>query len=68
MAYDASTFPEETINLIWQCCSIEKHEDIIRATFELLKELASSLPLSRLENLFQKVQTINIQQIDDKTV
>ena len=37
--------------------SPEKHEDIIRATFELLTDLARYLPLERIEKLFLKIET-----------
>jgi hypothetical protein len=68
MAQDAETFPERVIDLIWSCCSPEKHEDIIRATYELITELAIILPLERLAYLFTKIQTLGVAQIDDKTV
>ena len=46
--YDNNTFPEHYIDLIWASCQPEKHEDIIRASFELLKEITLYLPLERL--------------------
>lgn len=48
MAQDVQTFPERVIDMIWSCCSPEKHEDIVRATFELITELSIMLPLERL--------------------
>ena len=36
LAQDTETFPEEIVALIWSCCSSEKHEDIHRATYELI--------------------------------
>lgn len=68
MAQDVETFPERVIDLIWSCCSPEKHEDIIRATYELITELAIILPLERLALLYAKIQTLGVSQIDDKTV
>ena len=52
MAQDAETFPDDMVALIWSCCSSEKHEDIIRATYELITELANCLPHQRLQSLF----------------
>jgi len=49
-------FPEYFIDIIWSCCSPEKHEDIIRATFELLTDLSRYLPLDRIEKLFKKIE------------
>ena len=68
MAQDAQTFPEEMVTLIWSCCSPEKHEDIVRATYELITELAMCLPAERLEGLFKRVRSIGLQSIDDKAV
>lgn len=68
MAQDTATFPEKLIDLIWSCCSPEKHEDIVRATYELITELAILLPLERLELLYSKIQSLTLAQIDDKTV
>ena len=68
MAQDTNTFPERIIDLIWSCCSPEKHEDIIRATYELITELAMTLPLERLEYLYSKIQSLAVSSIDDKTV
>ena len=57
MAQDAETFPERIIDLIWACCLPEKHEDIVRATYELITELAITLPPDRLEHLYSKIQS-----------
>ena len=48
MATNDDTFPEELISLVWSCCLAEKHEDIVRATFELIIELAQVLSIARL--------------------
>lgn len=52
MAQDAETFPDEMVSMIWSCCSSEKHEDIVRATYELITELARHLPHPRLQSMF----------------
>lgn len=68
MAQDTETFPERIIDLIWSCCSPEKHEDIVRATYELITELVITLPLERLELLYSKIQSLSVNLIDEKTV
>ena len=68
MAQDVETFPERVIDMIWSCCSPEKHEDIVRATYELITELSIMLPLERLALLYQKIQALTLNRIDDKTV
>jgi hypothetical protein len=40
-------FSSEIIEMLWSCCK-EKHEEIVRATLELIKDLAEFLPLERL--------------------
>jgi hypothetical protein len=56
------------VSLIWSCCSSEKHEDIVRATYELVTNLAKCLPAAGLQSLFSRVQTIVLPHIDGKTV
>lgn len=68
MGQETSTFPEEYLQIIWSCCSGEKHEDIVRATYELVCELAKCLAIERLQNLFEKVRAISLKEIDGKTV
>ena len=68
MSQDVETFPQRIVGLIWSCASPEKHEDIIRATYELITELAISLPLERLEQIFGLLNSLNMSQIDDKTL
>ena len=53
--------------MMWICCR-EKHEDIVRATFDLIQDIASVLPLERLGLLFQKISTIRENEFDEKTV
>lgn len=43
MAFKLENFPEELIYIIWSCCSPEKHEDIVRASYELIPDLAKWL-------------------------
>lgn len=68
LAQDTETFPEEMVALIWSCCSSEKHEDIHRATYELITQLAKCLPQQGLKSLFQRVKTIGLPQIDGRTI
>mmetsp|Transcript_8862 Transcript_8862/g.8233 ORF Transcript_8862/g.8233 Transcript_8862/m.8233 type:complete len:493 (+) Transcript_8862:1431-2909(+) len=53
--------------MMWVCCR-EKHEDIVRATFDLVQDLAFYLPLERLSLLYQRISTIKESQYDEKTV
>jgi hypothetical protein len=64
MTQEPEIFPEDYISWIWQCCSSEKHEDIVRATYELIIELARYLPLDRHTQLFFLIKKLNIAQID----
>jgi hypothetical protein len=43
--------PAELIGEIWKCAS-EKHEDIIRATLQVLMDLFGHLPLEILEKFY----------------
>lgn len=51
--------------MLWSCCK-EKHEEIVRATLDLIKDLAENLPLERLAQLFQKIQSIKENEFDEK--
>lgn len=53
--------------MMWVCCR-EKHEDIIRATFDLVQDLAYSLPIERLAQLFLRISTIKESDYDEKTI
>jgi hypothetical protein len=44
LVQELETFPESMIQMIWNCCLPEKHEDIVRNTFELITELVKFLP------------------------
>jgi len=52
---------------MWACCK-EKHEDIVRATFDVLQALAADLPLDRLAQLFSKIKELNPAEFDEKTI
>lgn len=39
LALDEVLFTSELVDLMWSCCR-EKHEDIVRATFDLIQDLA----------------------------
>ena len=52
LAQNEETLPESMLELIWSCCSSQKHEDIIRASYELITELSKFMPLSRLKYFF----------------
>jgi hypothetical protein len=47
LTIDEKFFSPEVIEMIWSCCR-EKHEDIVRASLDLIQELAIILPLERL--------------------
>ena len=65
LAQDEQTFPLDIVNNIWSCC-VQKHEDIVRASFELITELSKCLPVTVLQAFFHKIQTLD--QFDQKTV
>jgi hypothetical protein len=58
MVQSADTIPEETLKMLWSCCSPEKHEDIIRATYEVITEIAGLLPLQRVEWMHTAIKQI----------
>ena len=47
LALDEKLMTADIIEMLWSCCK-EKHEEIVRATLELIKDLAEILPLERL--------------------
>ena len=57
----------DIIEMLWSCCK-EKHEEIVRATLELIKDLAENLQLERLAQLFTKIQSIKENEFDEKLV
>ena len=68
MVHDEKNISEEHLELIWSCCQSEKHEDIVRATFDLLTLLVRNLPPSRVAWLFKRIEMIPVSAIDSKTV
>lgn len=54
--------------MLWSCCLPEKHEDIIRTTYELITEIAALLPLPRVKFMYNAIKTIPMQSMDAKTV
>lgn len=54
--------------MLWGCCSSEKHEDIIRATYEVIVEIASLLPLARVKFMYEAIKSIPMHSMDAKTV
>ena len=47
LAMDERFFSNDIIEMLWVCAS-EKHEDIVRATLDLVQDLALIMPLDRL--------------------
>jgi hypothetical protein len=47
LAFDERYFSAEIMDMLWSCCR-EKHEDIIRATLDLIQDLVILLPLDRI--------------------
>lgn len=68
LADDAGKVPPEIVQLIWSCCSPEKHEDIVRAGFELIVEVAAYLPSGALEAFFSHIRALDVAAFDEKTV
>lgn len=67
LAQDEKLFSPEIIEMLWSCCK-EKHEDIVRATLDLIQELAVYLPLERLGQFFKKLQSLKESEFDEKMV
>jgi hypothetical protein len=40
-------FSPQMVDMLWICAS-EKHEDIVRATLDIIKDLALVMPLERV--------------------
>ncbi len=53
--------------MLWVCAS-EKHEDIQRATLDLIQDLALYMPLDRLQQFSQKLKSIKESDFDEKLV
>lgn len=54
LTYYDEMFTIEVIDLMWSCCR-EKHEDIVRATFDLIQDLTLTMSLERLAYLYSKI-------------
>lgn len=54
--------------MLWSCCSPEKHEDIIRSTYDVITEIAGLLPLPRVKFMYDAIKTIPMHSMDAKTV
>jgi len=51
---DERFFSAEVMDMLWSCCR-EKHEDIVRATLELIQDLVLTLPLDRIQQFFSRL-------------
>ena len=67
LAMDERYFSSEIIEMLWICAS-EKHEDIVRATLDLVQDLASIMPLERLGQFSIKLRTFKENDFDEKLV
>lgn len=67
LASNESYFSPEIVDMLWVCAT-EKHEDIIRATLELIQELAIFMPLDRLALFSMKLRSIKESDFDEKLV
>jgi len=59
---------EEHVALIWSCARGDKHENVVRATYELVSELSLHLHPNFLEFFYLKIQGIRDADFDEKTV
>lgn len=59
---------EEHISMIWSCARGDKHENIVRATYELVSDLSLWLHPNFLEFFYLKIQGIRDDDFDEKTV
>jgi hypothetical protein len=55
MAKDVNCISEEVLELIWSCCHESKHEDIVRATYELVTDLIQYMTLDTVKWVYKKV-------------
>ena len=67
LAFNEAYFSPDIVEMLWVCAS-EKHEDIIRATLELIQDLAISMPLDRLALFSSKLRGIKESDFDEKLV
>jgi len=57
----------ELLELLWKC-QREKHEDIVRAVMETIKEILNYLKLDQIRLLYQKVKEIPLESYDEKLI
>lgn len=67
LANDENIFSSEIVEYLWFCCK-DKHEDIIRSTYDLIQEIALYMPLERLAQMWSKIQNIKENEFDEKAV
>jgi hypothetical protein len=67
LANNESYFSPEIVEMLWTCAT-EKHEDIIRATLELIQDLALVMPLDKLALFSSKLRSIKESDFDEKLV
>ena len=67
LAFQEQYFSAEIVEMLWVCAS-EKHEDIIRATLDIIQELAQFMPLDRVQQLSVKLRTLKDSDFDEKLV
>lgn len=67
LACNEAYFSQEIVEMLWVCAS-EKHEDITRATLELIQDLAQFMPLERLAQFSMKLKVIKESDFDEKLV
>ena len=65
LACNDAYFSQEIVEMLWVCAS-EKHEDITRATLELIQDLAQFMPLERLVQVSMKLKDIKDSDFDEK--
>lgn len=67
LAFQEQYFSAEFVEMLWVCAS-EKHEDTIRATLDIIQELAQFMPLDRVQQLSVKLRTLRDSDFDEKLV
>lgn len=67
LANDDKYFTNEVIEMLWVCCS-EKHEDIVRASLDLVQDLALYMPLEKLSLFSSKFKQLKETDYDEKLV
>ena len=62
-----SKLSKQHLEILWSNC-IARHEEIERATLEVVQDLASELPLDQLEFLCLKVNSVPLKEYNEKMV